>query len=146
MKNLRRDIAELRRNVYMCGHRDHGDWHFETTGAISEHAGREHSKEMQSLVKNKQESPPTEPREPKDDKNTFAVMKFKMQLNRHHDKLDKHNEHKAKVFVVVKGQCSLTMKNKIESMTECKDWEKNDDMTELLNGLKEVSFSTADVQ
>ena len=50
------------------------------------------------------------------------------------------------MFVIIKGQCSLMMKNKVESMTDYKKWEEDDDVIGLLNGLKELSFSTVDIQ
>jgi hypothetical protein len=73
-------------------------------------------------------------------------MKYKTGLSRYYDKMDKHKEHKAKVFMIIKGQYSLMMKNKVESMTNYKKWEEDDTMVELLNGLKELSFSTVDIQ
>jgi hypothetical protein len=60
--------------------------------------------------------------------------------------MDKYKEHKAKVFVIIKGQCSLTMKNKVESKTNYKKWEKDDDVIGLLSGFKELLFLTVYVQ
>ena len=48
--------------------------------------------------------------------------------------------------MVVKGQCSLTVKNKVETVPKCDDIEKNDDVIKLLEGLKNLAFATADVQ
>ena len=49
---------------------------------------------------------------------------------------------KLKVMVVIKGgQCSLTMKKKVESMKDCVAMEATDDVIGLLNGLKELAFT-----
>ena len=143
------DVAELKNNVYIYGSAMAGDAYLiKTTDATAEYVGREHSKEMRQLVKNKVEGGPTEPKMPKgkeaDDK---AIMKkCDRELSRHFDKLDKCNDDKSKVFVIVKGQCSLTMKNKVETTPKHDDIEKNDDAIKLLEGLKELAFATADVQ
>ena len=60
--------------------------------------------------------------------------------------MDQYCKYKAKVFVIIKGQCSLTMKNKVKSMKGYKDWEKDDNVVKLLNALKDLSFSTVDIQ
>ena len=144
--SLRGELAAPGSNVCAHGRRDQGDWHVKTAEAISGHVRRECSKEMRLLVMNKQESPPTEPRQPKDDKNAFEVTKHKTELSQHCNKLDQCHDCKAKVFAIVKGQCTLSMKNEIESSADCKDWEKNDDVIGLPKGLKELSFSAVDMQ
>ena len=45
-----------------------------------------------------------EPTEPEGKETAHGTKKHKKDLAQHHEKLDKHNEHKAKVFLVVKGQ------------------------------------------
>jgi hypothetical protein len=65
------------------------------------------------------------------------------ELKQHYFKKERYEEHKAKIFVIVKGQCTLNMKNKVESL---KGEEANDDVIKLLNGLKELTFKTHEVQ
>ena len=55
----------------------------------------------------------------------------------YHKKLDEFEEYKAKVFLIIKGQCTLTMKNKIESMTDYETIEKDDVVIKLLCRLRE---------
>ena len=69
-----------------------------------------------------------EPQELRDNKKKFTVEQFKVELNQCFKKLDLHNECKAKAFVIIKGQCTLTMKNKIESTKECDEIEEKDDV------------------
>ena len=106
--SLKGDIEELGGNVCMHGRRGQGDWCIKTTEAIAECVGRECSKEMRLLVKDKKETKFVEPRVPTDkDPDKFAVERHKQQLNRHCNKTQKCEEHKAKVFMIVKGQCSV---------------------------------------
>ena len=87
-----------------------------------------------------------EPPQPGDADNKFHMEKYKQELSQYYEKLDQYEDYKAKVFVIIKGQCSLSMKNKVESMTNYKTWEKSDDVIKLLEALKELSFSMTDVQ
>jgi hypothetical protein len=48
--------------------------------------------------------------------------------------------------VIVKGRCTLNIKNKVESLKGYDSIEGSDDVIKLLNGLKELRFKTQDVQ
>ena len=120
-KSLRGDITELGNKVYTYRHRNQGDWYIKTTEAIGDYVSREYNKEMWLLVMNKQETTQKEPSEPKDDKQTFTVEQYRTELKWYYDKTDQYEEYKAKVFVIIKGQCSLTTKNKVETMTGYKE-------------------------
>ena len=145
--NLTGDIAELGNNVYVYGSGDPGGAYIRTTDAIAEYVGREYNKAMRNLVKHQIESVPKEPDEPKEkDVSMVRMKKYDKDLSRYYTKLDEFEECKAKVFLIIKGQCTLTMKNKIESMTDYDDIEKHDDVIRLLNGLKELAFTTVKVQ
>jgi hypothetical protein len=67
-------------------------------------------------------------------------------LKQYYFKRDKYEEHKAKIFVIVKGQCTLNMKNKVESLQGYNLIEANDNVIILLNGLRELTFNTHEVQ
>jgi hypothetical protein len=70
-----------------------------------------------------------------------VIKKYKTELKQYYFKKERCEEHKAKIFVIVKRQCTLNMKNKVESLKGYDSIEANDDVIKLLNGLKE-----ADVQ
>jgi restriction endonuclease len=63
-------------------------------------------------------------------------------LKQYYFKKEIYEEHKAKIFVIVKGQCTLNMKNKVESLQGYNWIEANDDVIKLLNGFKELTFKT----
>jgi hypothetical protein len=48
--------------------------------------------------------------------------------------------------VIVKGQCTLNMKNEVESLQGYNLIEANDDAIKLPNGLKELTFKMHKVQ
>lgn len=144
---LEGDIKELGSKVFTYGHRNQGDWFIKTREAIGDYVGREISKEMRILVVDGKETPPQAPAKPMDDKDTLKLMEYKSELNRYFQKKDKYEEDKAKVFVMIKGQCSMTVKNKLENdEKDYKQWEQDDDVIKLLEAIKQMSFTTVDVK
>jgi hypothetical protein len=146
---LQGNIAELGSNIYQYGTRDQGDRFTRATGAIADYVGREYSKEMRLLVlTNQKESKPKEPVMPdqKEAKLPFVMKKYERELKQYDFKKERYKEHKAKIFVIVKGQCTLNMKNKVESLKGYYSIEASDDVIKLLNGLKELTSKTHDVQ
>jgi hypothetical protein len=75
------------------------------------------------------------------------MKKYETELKQYYFKKERYEKHKAKIFVIVKGQCTLKMKNKVESLRGYNLMEANaDDIIKLLNGLKELTFKTHEVQ
>jgi hypothetical protein len=147
--SLQENIAELGNNIYQYGTRDQGDRFTTTTEAIANYVGREYRKEMRLLLKNQMESEPKEQVMPdkEEAKSPFVMQKYETRLKQYHlFKKERYEEHNAKIFVIVKGQCTLNMKNKVESLQGYDSIEANDDVIKLLNGLKELTFKTHEVQ
>jgi hypothetical protein len=46
----------------------------------------------------------------------FVMTKYETELKQYYFKKEKYEEHKAKIFVIVKGQYTLNMKNTVESL------------------------------
>ena len=61
-------------------------------------------------------------------------------------KKERYEEHKTKIFLIVKGQCTLNMQNKVESLKGYNLIEASGDVIKLLNRLKELTFKTHEVQ
>jgi hypothetical protein len=103
---------------------------------------------MLLLVKNQKENEPKEQVMPdkEEAKSPFVMKKYETELKQYYFKEERYEEHKAKIFVIVKGQCTLNMKNKVESLQDCDLIEGNDDVVKSLNGLKELTFKTHEVQ
>jgi hypothetical protein len=68
------------------------------------------------------------------------MKKYETELKQYYFKKERYEEHKAKIFVIVKGQCTLNMKNKAESLKSYDLIEASDDVIKLLNGLKELTL------
>jgi transcriptional regulator with AAA-type ATPase domain len=128
--SLQGNIAELGNNVYQYGTRDQGDKFTRTTEAIANYAGREYTKEMRLLMKNQKEKEPKEPImwDKEEAKLPFMMKKYKTELKQFYFKQERYEEHKAKIFVIVKGQRTLNMKNKVEILQGHDSKEANDDV------------------
>ena len=145
-KFIQGDVSELGNNVYLYGTKNQGNVYLKTTEAIAEYVGREYNKAMRILVKNLKESTPVEPKQPSGKISDVEMKKYEKELSRYYTKYDEYVEYKAKVFVIIKGQCTLTMKNKVESLKDYEKIEEDDDVIRLLKGLKQLAFTTVDVQ
>jgi hypothetical protein len=148
--SLQGNLAELGNNVvYQFGTRDQGDRFTRMTKAVADYVGRESSKEMSLLVKNQEVNEPKEPVMPgkEEAKSPFVMKKYETEfLKQYYFKKERYEEHKAKIFVIVKGQCTLNMENKVESLNGYNLIEANDDVIQLLNRLKELTFKMPSVQ
>ena len=145
-KELRGATEELGSNVCCYGNQRQGEFHTKTTESIADCVGRECNEDMRKLVIDGAELTLIEPTDPEGEETTHKIKKHEKCLARHHEKLDKCNECKAKVFLVVKGQCNLSMKNKLEAMKECGEPEQNDDAVGLLKMIKELSCMSTEVK
>ena len=78
---------------------------------------------MRTLVTELKECAPEEPLEPagvttREGGTTVTPVqqkKFDIEYKRYLDKLDAYKEKKSTMFWIIKGQCNLTMKNRLES-------------------------------
>jgi hypothetical protein len=143
--SLQGNIAELGNNVYQYETRDQGDRFTRTTEAIADYVGREYSEEMRLLVKNQKENEPKEPVMPDTEEATspFVMKKYKNRVETILLKKERYEEHKAKIFGIVKGLCTLNMKNKVESLQGYNSIEANDDVIQIIERLKRADVQNA---
>jgi hypothetical protein len=85
---------------------------------------------MRLLVNNQKENEPKERVMPDKEvaKSSFVMKKYETELKPYYFKKETYKEHKAKIFVIVKGQCTLYMKNKVKSLQDYDLIEANDDV------------------
>ena len=76
----------------------------------------------------------------------IEMKKCEIELKKHCDKAEKCDENKAKVFVIVEGQCMLAMKNKVESVQKHEEWESDNDAVNSSKGLKDLSHSAVEAR
>ncbi|KAL7576381.1 hypothetical protein ACA910_018190 [Epithemia clementina (nom. ined.)] len=139
-------IEELRGNIYAYGVQGQAERYMRTTKAIAEHVGVTYEKELWALIKEKTEPTFNEPEESGDDASRAEMGKYKMLNKMKIDKEEKYRQDKAKVFQFIVGQCSTAMKNRIESLPEYTELEKNDDVVGLLQHMKDLVYTTDNVQ
>ena len=73
------------------------------------------------------------------------MPRYEKELDQWMKKKSLYKKDNSKVFVVVKGQCRLTMKNKLASLPDYKALENNDDIIDLLQKIKDLTFTTKSV-
>ena len=74
-----------------------------------------------------------EPAEPTGDKiSTAQLEKYRIKLKSQVDRELKYEDNKGRTFRIMVGQCLPVMKNKLESVDECSDLERNSDVKGLM--------------
>ena len=143
-------IEELENNVYHYGGKNVGDYYIKVTEAIADYVGREKGKEMKLLVLNRIESTPTEPPQPQVESggtiNPFVMEKYKMQLKTYLDEEKLYKKNKGIVFIVILGQCTLSMVNKLKSDSKFESIQQDDDVIKLMKMIKELCYVSTDAR
>ncbi len=94
---------------------------------------------------------PVKPKTPrkasvKDEDIPFELTKYESELARYYKNKENYDDTKNnnnKVYVIVWGQCTLTMKNKVRaSVSDYNKIKADGDVVQLVSVLKELSFST----
>ena len=132
-------------NVYKSETRDQADTYLCTTEAIADYVGGEYSKDMRMLVKKATKKSFTEPVPPKDTA-PGSLEKYKLELSIYHKSKKEYTDHTSKVFVIILGQCSPSVKNRVVNHIEYTTLEDKGDVVGLLKMLKSMAFSTTGVQ
>ena len=135
---------ELGGTIFGYGHKAQAELYNRAIIDIAEFAGKKYSKEMRLVIKNSKEYKPKEPDPPKLEQggkmDDIEVMKYKSKLDRYEKKLEMYDDHKAKVFLMLMGQCTMTMKDKVEHNEEFKKAEEDYDVVKLLSIIKKISY------
>ena len=144
------NIPELKSNVFDYGTGSQSDRFGKIQENIANHMGVKYGKPMKDLVMGK-ENPPTEPRmpnRPAEGKapSPYAMEKYGKAMSHYFVKLDKYEDNKGRVFIEIRGQCTLAMNNKLESLPEFETWEDESDVAKLMKAIKDLSYDTKEVQ
>jgi hypothetical protein len=87
-----------------------------------------------------------DPNDPGEDAKRAAMEKYKMLLRMKIEDEKLYQEEKAKVFRLIIGQCTTTLRNKVEAAETYSDLEANDDIAGLLELVWELIFSIEKTQ
>ena len=76
--------------------------------------------------------------------NVIDMVMFKSDYDRYKDKTEEYDDYKAKVFLLILGQCTLNMRQKIEEddKEESKKMEEDYDVIALMKPIKKLSYTT----
>jgi len=110
--------VELGDLIHKFNAKDQADMHLRTAEAIADFAGVEHGRDMRMLAKKSNEKIFAEPLPPRAVTDTTVpppgrLEKHRTELTICHKDMKACTEQKAKVFVVILGQCSSEVKNKL---------------------------------
>jgi len=109
---------------------------------LGDHAGTKMNNNMHKLVKKKMEATFPKPKAPGKGPAKHVVDEHRELMKRKLDKEDKHNEDKAKLFVIIMTQCSPEMKDKLEAQsTELEKLKDDNDVIGLLDMIKELVYN-----
>jgi hypothetical protein len=119
-----------------------------TREATADSVGVEYGRDMRMLVKHGTEKTFMEPSMPRRSKDaTPGLMeKYKTELRIFHREKKEFQDNKAKVFVIILGQCTHNVKRKLENELGYATLEMNDDVVGLLRQLKQMAFASGVVQ
>jgi hypothetical protein len=138
---------KLGERVYKFNAKDQADMCLRTTEAIADFVGVESGRDMRMLVKHGTEKTFTKPRIPRSEDTTPGLMeKYKTELRIFHREKKEFQDNKAKVFVIILGQCAHNAKSKLENELGYAALEMSDDVVGLLRQLKQMAFASGGVQ
>ena len=106
------------------------DTYMQTTRAIGEYVGRVYGREMKMLVLQLSESEPTELTYPEQG-NDMAKVIWSKEYDHYLKKHEHYADYKAKVFMIILGQCMKLVQNRVEGMDKYGDVEKNANVVSL---------------
>ena len=115
------------------------------TQEIAEYVGRTYGYQMRVLVSQLVETP-IDPPELAEKPTEAQKMIWGKEYDSYLKKRDKYDDHKAKVFVIILGQCEEPMKNRIEGMNGYTSADTRSDVVELLKMIKDASYGGTDMK
>jgi hypothetical protein len=114
-------IEELRGNIFTYGTQGQQSNYIRTKKAIADYVGTtfKFAKELYKAINGGEEIELQEPEKPTSIKPTQIEMKrYEVLCNRFFAKVEEYEREKTKLFRLIMGQCSPTMRDKLESMKE----------------------------
>jgi hypothetical protein len=138
-------IEELRGNIFTYGTQGQQSNYIRTKKAIADHVGTtfKFAKELYKAINGGEEVELQEPEKPTSTKPTQIEMKrYKVLCNRFFAKVEEYEREKTKLFRLIMGQCSPTMRDKLESMKEFSQLEDADNFIGLFQLIHKLVYGT----
>jgi Zinc knuckle len=137
---------ELGEHVFKSNTKDQVDACIRAIDNLGEFVGVKYSKDMKMLVKYGKEKEFPEVEGGKDKMTAAETEIFRAKLASREKKKTQYEDHKAKTFLVILGQCSQEVVSRLESDPDFEKLESTDDVVGLLDKLKAMAYTTDDVQ
>ena len=135
-------LEELHGRNFAYGVQGQVEKYITTTQALETYVRVNFSRDMYTLINEKVEATHPEPRTPGKDATPGEMKRYEILLKDSISKQDKYKAEKAKVFGIIMGQCTMAMKNKLESLPEYKTLNDDDNVVGLLNTIKGLVYTT----
>jgi hypothetical protein len=138
-------IEELRGYIFTYGTQSQQSNYIRTKRALSDHVGTtfKFAKELYKALNGGKEVELVEPEKPTGAKPTqIEVKRYEVLCNRHFAKVEEYERERTKLFRLIMGQCSPTLRDKLESMAAFPKLEEADKFTGLLKLIHELVYGT----
>jgi hypothetical protein len=140
---------ELGEHTYVLNKKVQAEQYIRTTEKIAQYAGLHIGKEMRYVVMYHKEYTITEPPYPEKEEikaSPGRMEKYKVELSAYQKRMDKYDDDKAQLYIVILGQCTEKVKLKLKADPKFEDLEKDYDVVGFLKLLRIIMFSTTGVQ
>ena len=136
--------------VFGYGHVAQAEMYNKTIEEVADYVGKKFSKEMRLVIKKKKEFAPTKPTHPTPDKDgnfdEMEKMEFKSDYEEYKKDMKQYKELKSKVFLLIMGQCTTNLKEKIESHDDFDKMEEDYDVIKLIDLIRKLSYGETDTK
>jgi hypothetical protein len=147
-RKLKGAVKELGSNVHVSDVSGATDKFVKTAKAIADYVGKVLGKPMCNLV-NIIDKPTVEPELPINAKKKDGpeTRKWDHDYSHHLQQHELYRLNKGKVFMIILGQCTLAVKNKLKSLgTDYLLLQSDDDVLGLLTAIPNIALANADIQ
>jgi hypothetical protein len=138
-------IEELKGNIFTYGTQGQQRNYIRTKKALADHVGMtfKFAKELYRGINGGKEVELEEPEPLTSRKPTqIEVKRYEVLCNRHFAKVEEYEREKTKLFILIMGQCSPTLRDKLESMAEFPKLEEGDNFIRLLQLIHKLVYGT----
>jgi hypothetical protein len=138
-------IEELRGYIFTYGTPGQQSNYIRAKKALADYVGTKFkfAKELYKAINGEEEIELVEPEPPTAAKPSQIEMKrYEVLCNRHFAKVDEYEREKTKLFRTIMGQCSPTLRDKLESMKEFPRLEETDNFIGLLKLIHSLAYGT----
>jgi hypothetical protein len=138
-------IEELKGHIFTYGTQGQQSNYIRTKKAIADHVGTtfKFAKELYKAINGGEEIELQEPEKPTSTKPSQIEMKrYEVLCNRFFAKVEEYERERTKLFRLIMGQCSPTLRDKLESMKEFPGLEDKDNFIGLLELIHKLVYGT----